>query len=188
MPNKEFENYDLFMQSAQSDLSFCWVQISFCWFSHPLNAANMYSGFPTTHDSNQSPQVQRLAIKLIFILLTSRDIILSIKRITKAMISMRGAQTGMCLCCSQSPEDCSFLVSRPICISKQVPEKIVQYHSKLCELSALFFVSSQSVYFDCFSVIIHILSLECSTRAKHFFVFFKTTIESRSTNRPIQYT
>ena len=77
------------MQSAQSDLSFCWVQISFCWFSNARQ--NMYSGFPTKQDSNQSPQLERQAIKLKFILLQIlvRDI-LSIKQITKAMLSMRG--------------------------------------------------------------------------------------------------
>ena len=49
---------------------------------------NLSSGFPTKLETNQSPQLQRLARILKFE--ASLDIILSSKRITKALISLSG--------------------------------------------------------------------------------------------------
>ena len=50
---------------------------------------NLSLGFLTKRESNQSPQLQRLARKLEFRLVASLDMILSKKLITKALISLR---------------------------------------------------------------------------------------------------
>ena len=49
---------------------------------------NLSSGFLTKQDSNQSPQLQRLARKLIILLVASLDMILSDKQIIKALIRL----------------------------------------------------------------------------------------------------
>ena len=60
---------------------------------------NLSSGYPTKRDSNQSPKLQRLARKLKFhSWQVSLDMLLFKKRKTKA-------QTGLRLCCSQTPWD-----------------------------------------------------------------------------------
>ena len=56
------------------------------WVSTPQNLS---SGFPTKRDSNQSPQLQRLARKSISPVV-SLDMVLSKTRITKTLISLRG--------------------------------------------------------------------------------------------------
>ena len=61
--------------------------------------------------STQSPQLQRIARKSE--LVASLDMILSNKRITKALIRLRSVQAGLRLCCSQAPRT-GFLTSRPI--------------------------------------------------------------------------
>ena len=61
---------------------------------HQLNWAaaqeNRSSGFPTKCNSNQPAQLQRLAKKFEFSLLSSLDLILSNKLITKVLIRLRG--------------------------------------------------------------------------------------------------
>ena len=51
---------------------------------------NWSSGFLKKRHSNQSPQLQRLARKLKFCFFASLDMILSKKRVTKGLISLRG--------------------------------------------------------------------------------------------------
>ena len=57
------------------------------WASSP---ESLSSGFPTKRVSNQSLQLQRLARKQKISLLASLDMILLDKRITKALINLRG--------------------------------------------------------------------------------------------------
>ena len=52
---------------------------------------NLSLGFPTQRDSNQSPQLKRLARKLIFSPVASVDMIISKKGITNVLIRL-------CLC------------------------------------------------------------------------------------------
>ena len=54
-----------------------------------LTRQNLSSGFPTKRDLNQSPQLQKLARKFEILLVASLDMILSNKRITKALIRLR---------------------------------------------------------------------------------------------------
>ena len=93
-----FEKFVLFvlMLYIQSTIfQSCWDSLPTVLRSKVINWASMQqnwsSGFPTNRDSNQSPQLQRLARKLKFILLVaSLDMIISEKGITKALISLRG--------------------------------------------------------------------------------------------------
>ena len=55
-----------------------------------LSRENLSSGCLTKRDSDQSPQLQRLARKLNFFFEVSLDMIVSNKRTTKALISLRG--------------------------------------------------------------------------------------------------
>ena len=54
-----------------------------------LISENLSSGFPSKRDSNHSPQLRRLA-RILKFLLKQIDMILSSKRIKKALISLRG--------------------------------------------------------------------------------------------------
>ena len=69
----------------------------FCFFFAPWSFTtwastkqNMSSGFLKKRDSNQSPQLQKLARNLKILLVACLDMILSNKQITKALISLRG--------------------------------------------------------------------------------------------------
>ena len=60
---------------------------------------------PPPPDSNKSPQLQRLASKLIGNKLeVMLDMTLSNKSITKSLIRLRNAQAGLHLCYSQTPK------------------------------------------------------------------------------------
>ena len=74
------------------------IQTFWLWINWASSREYLSSGFPTKRDSNQYPQLETS-------LVASLDIILSTNRITKALISLRVAQAGMCLCCSQTSED-----------------------------------------------------------------------------------
>ena len=60
--------------------------------------------FPTKRDSNQSPQLQRLA-KIKISLVASLDMILSNKRIAKALIRLRGCAGWSAHVLFANPED-----------------------------------------------------------------------------------
>ena len=60
------------------------------WCIRTAMQENLSSGFLKNRDSNQSPQLQRLPRKLKITLVANLDMILFIKRITKALIRLRG--------------------------------------------------------------------------------------------------
>ena len=76
-----------------------------------LDATKPVFGFPKKRDSNQSPQLQRLARKLQFSPVASLDMILSNKQIKKALISLPGL---VCAFVIGKPEKTDFLTLRPI--------------------------------------------------------------------------
>ena len=59
-------------------------------FNWALSRENLSSGFPTKWDSNQSPQLKRLARKNELSFVASWGMVLSKRRITKALIRLRG--------------------------------------------------------------------------------------------------
>ena len=63
------------------------LEVSMKWAARPQNLS---SGFFKKRGSNQSPQLHRLSRNLKILLVASLDIILSKKRITKALIRLRG--------------------------------------------------------------------------------------------------
>ena len=69
----------------------------------PYWPQNLSSGFPTKRDSGQSLQLNRLARKIEMSLVSSLDVILSKKRITKAMIGLRRLVCVFVVC--KPPED-----------------------------------------------------------------------------------
>ena len=71
------------------------------WNKWASSRQNLSSGFPTKWDSNQSPHLQRLARELKIRCL---DMVLFKKRLTKALISLRGCQ----------PPKTGFLASWPL--------------------------------------------------------------------------
>ena len=83
------------------------THVVFCWFYHAHRVRfvsktrweNLSSEFLTKRNSNQSPQLQRLASEISPV--ASLDMLLSEKRITKALIRLRCLR----LCRSQTPED-----------------------------------------------------------------------------------
>ena len=89
------------------------ISLDLTWVS---TGQNLFSEFPTKQDSNQSLQLQRLARKIEILLVASLDIILSKKRITKALdqsVWMLGMRRLVCTFVVPKPKDRFFFASRP---------------------------------------------------------------------------
>ena len=86
--------------------------------------------FPTRSDPNQPAQLHRLARIVKFVLAASFDMIFSMKLMTKVTLLIRlcHALAGLCICCSQTPEDRFSCVETHITEADETAWKMYVFH------------------------------------------------------------
>ena len=104
---------------------------------------NLSSGFLTKRDSNQSPQLQRLARNFKISLVASLEMILSKTRITKALISLRGCAGWSAALFFANPEDrFSRVEAQLVCMHGYMYQPnhrstVIQWYSACLEIEGL---------------------------------------------------
>ena len=132
---------------------------------------NRSSGFLARQVSNQSPQLQRLARNLKAFPVANSYMILSKKRIRKALIRLRGwAGWSVPVLFATKPPKTGFLTSRPIC-KPLVINQLYTWHYiiTLCDVMSgggwvwaiVRFYNKSSCSFFCIMVLIGNITLWC---------------------------